>query len=91
MTTRAGLLTLLCLALASVGCVGQPHVVNTVPRWKGLPCMLIAPSSLEAHVWRQHLRAKHADQSTYDAVQCTCDQCAGSGYAETWGPEPEAP
>ena len=91
MSTRAGLLALLCLALASIGCVGHPRVVNTVPWWKGLPCMVIAPSSLEAHVWREHLHARHADEFSGDAMQCSCDQCAGFEYAESLAPEPEEP
>jgi hypothetical protein len=91
MSTRAGLLALLCLVSASVGCVGQHHTVNTVPWWKGLPCMVITPNSLEAHVWREHLHARHEDPSSCHTTQCTCDQCAEVQYAENIEPEPETP
>ena len=40
MKSRAGLLALLCLVLANIGCVAQSHAVNTVPWWKGLPLTL---------------------------------------------------
>jgi hypothetical protein len=52
------------LLLACCGCCIGP-TVDTVPWWKGLPSMLIEPTSLEAMVWRDHLRAKHS--STFDA------------------------
>lgn len=57
-----GWLTLPVLGcLMSLGC-GYTRV-NTVPWWKGLPTMIIAPSSLEASVWRDHLRARHDSPS----------------------------
>lgn len=90
MKSRTGLLALLCLALANIGCVARPHVVNTVPCWKGLPCLMIAPSSLEAHVWREHLRARHAGQPSCDAMPCECDVCASVEYSESPMLDPES-
>ena len=40
------------------GCCFGP-TVDTVPWWKGVPSLLIEPASLEATVWRDHLRAKY--------------------------------
>jgi hypothetical protein len=50
------------LLLACCGCCIGP-TVDTVPWWKGLPSMMIEPTSLEGMVWRDHLRAKHAERS----------------------------
>jgi hypothetical protein len=52
------------LFLACSGCCFSP-VVDTVPWWKGLPSMIIEPTSLEAMVWRDHLRAKHGQASDF--------------------------
>jgi hypothetical protein len=90
MRSATGLLASLCLALASVGCTAHRHVVNTVPCWKGLPCMLIAPSSLEAHVWRQRLHAGHADRSSCEAIVCGCDQCAAVDETQMLAPQLDA-
>jgi hypothetical protein len=46
------------LLLVCAGCCFGP-TVDTVPWWKGLPAMLIEPTSLEGMVWRDHLRAGH--------------------------------
>lgn len=46
------------LLLICCGCCFGP-TVDTVPWWKGIPSLLIEPASLEATVWRDHLRAKH--------------------------------
>jgi hypothetical protein len=46
------------LLLACGGCCFGP-TVDTVPWWKGLPAMVIEPTSLEGMVWRDHLRAGH--------------------------------
>jgi hypothetical protein len=56
------------------GCVGP--TVDTVPWWKGIPHMVIAPSSLEGMVWRDHFRERHARRSGYHGQ---------SGYADGWG------
>jgi len=50
--------------LPMAGCCIGP-TVDTVPWWKGVPCMVIAPSSLEATVWRDHLRARHVQEAMY--------------------------
>lgn len=47
------------LLLFCGGCCFGP-TVDTVPWWKGIPSLLIEPASLEATVWRDHLRAKHS-------------------------------
>lgn len=52
------------LLLACCGCCIGP-TVDTVPWWKGLPSMIIEPTSLEGMVWRDHLRARHS--RTFDA------------------------
>ncbi len=46
------------LLLICCGCSFGP-TVDTVPWWKGVPSLLIEPASLEATVWRDHLRAKY--------------------------------
>ena len=45
---------LLAMLTLSAGCHIAP-VASTVPWWKGIPCMVIAPSSIEAEAWRRHL------------------------------------
>ncbi len=72
MISRFGLFTILCCVVTFSGCVG-PARVNSVPWWKGLPCMLIAPSSIEAHVWRQHLHERDRLHECLGAGQCACD------------------
>jgi len=88
MISRTGLLALACLALASAGCVGGRGVVNTVPWWKGLPCMVIAPSSLEAYVWRQHLHRHRAGRSPQEASACSCDPQMETEWSESEAVEP---
>ena len=59
MTARTAAVFLLLGLLVSGGCHGGP-VVNTVPWWRGLPSLVIAPTSIEAEAWRRHLHAAHA-------------------------------
>jgi hypothetical protein len=58
MLARSRLLALAAVVLIGSGCSLTP-CVDTVPWWKGLPCMVIAPSSLEGTVWRDHFHSKH--------------------------------
>lgn len=55
-------MTLATAVLAS-GCAHHPRVVDTVPAWKGIPLMLIAPSSLEAQVWADYFHQRKHDTS----------------------------
>ena len=86
MRIRAGLLAIGCLALASVGCIGPEHRVNTVPWWKGLPSLVLAPNSLEAHVWREHLHGVGVESAACDTGPYGCDTYAV--YEQVGVPEP---
>lgn len=33
-----------------------PHVVDTVPAWKGIPAMILEPTSQEGQVWHDYFR-----------------------------------
>ena len=83
--------------LAFAGCCVGP-TVDTVPWWKGLPCMVIAPSSLEAMVWRDHLAARHAGETVYGhdgmVLETEWIETTPSGSGETdldQPPMPQAP
>jgi hypothetical protein len=91
MISRWGLLALVCCVFNFSGCVGA-HRVNTVPWWKGLPAMVIAPSSIEAHVWREHLHGRDGQHECTCAGECACDFVIEPPLDEfdpTW--EPESP
>jgi hypothetical protein len=59
--------------IACTGCCFGP-TVDTVPWWKGLPAMLIEPTSLEGMVWRDHLRAKHGRTGAPTDCQSVVDE-----------------
>ena len=61
------------LLLACSGCCFGP-TVDTVPWWKGLPAMLIEPTSLEGMVWRDHLRAKRGRLGEPTDCQAAVDE-----------------
>ena len=48
---------LLFMAVAFSGCM-TPHVVDTVPAWKGIPLMVLEPTSQEAQVWHDYFRER---------------------------------
>jgi hypothetical protein len=93
MISRFGLFTILCCVVTFSGCVG-PARVNSVPWWKGLPCMLIAPSSIESHVWRQHFHERDRRHERLGAGQCACNASTDEPLDEfdpTWDVESAPP
>jgi hypothetical protein len=67
-----------------------PTRVNTVPWWKGLPCLVIAPSSIEAHAWRQHLHPQNcAAPAVEPCVYETMPEGRIHSDAESGGSRPE--
>lgn len=79
------------LTLALSGCCTAPRV-DTVPWWKGIPSMLIAPSSLEAMAWRDHFRQRRAQRCLLDSCG-GCSSCTPScftGSAVIQGPAIES-
>ena len=96
MFSRFGLLAIVCFVVTFSGCVTQTRV-NTVPWWKGLPCMVVAPSSIEAHVWRQHLHGADCQDACLAGESCSCDSCFDEpleGFDPSWDsdsppPQPE--
>ena len=72
---RAGPVLLLIVS----GCAGP--MVDTVPWWKGIPCMMIAPSSLEGMVWRDHFRERHHQRRAHHAAAH-----AAAAYGDGWAP-----
>lgn len=68
---------LLAMLTSSAGCRIAP-VANTVPCWKGIPCMVIAPSSIEAEAWRRRLHG-----GGHSGGQCGCEG-ACEPMANSW-------
>jgi hypothetical protein len=86
MTGKRAVLLLTALLASTSGCRCGP-TASTVPWWKGLPSMVIAPSSIEAEAWRRRCHAAHPRPRTpyMSTGDCACI------HEEFLSPEAENP